>query len=369
MSEAAERTVELAIGVQQIPAPTFAEAERAEFVRRQFVSEGLADVSADAAGNVYARLAAGERHPGARPPPLVICAHLDTVFPAGTDLTITRQPGRVFGPGIGDNALGVAALSGLVWSLQGGSELQRDLWLVADVQEEGLGDLRGMRAVADHFGEAVLGYVVVEGLAFGHVYHRAVGVRRFRVVVRTPGGHAWSDYGRASAVHELAALVADLAGTKLPVHPRSSLNVGTIHGGTGVNVLAAQASCEIDLRSEDDVQLAQLERHMRGLVGKAIRKDVEIEIVPIGVRPAGYLAPAHRFVTLATDTMRELGVEPDLTSGSTDANVPLSRGIPAVVLGITTGGGAHTDQEYIDIEPVASGLEQLARYVRRLAEA
>jgi tripeptide aminopeptidase len=160
---------------------------------------------------------------------------------------------------LGDNSLGVAALFGLVWALRERKiELEGDVWFVANVGEEGLGDLRGMKAIVDRFGADVLAYLVLEGMALGHVYHRAVGVKRYRVKARTKGGHSWSDYGQPSAVHELAKLVVQLTALDLPKEPRTTMNVGKISGGTSVNVIAAEAFMDLDLRSEGQEALAEL---------------------------------------------------------------------------------------------------------------
>jgi tripeptide aminopeptidase len=362
MNEQAHRVIELAVQIQQIPAPTFEESKRAEFVRALFAAEGLADVSIDDAGNVYGRWKVGK----GSAKPLIVSAHLDTVFPASTDLTVTRTAGQIHGPGIGDNSLGVAALFGLLWMVRERRiELPGDVWLVANSCEEGLGDLRGMKAIVDRFGPDVQAYLVLEGLALGHVYHRAVGVKRYRITARTPGGHSWSDYGRPSAIHELSRLVVQLASLDLPSQPRTTMNVGRISGGTSVNVIASEASIDLDLRSEGQDALAGLISTVDKLIQNANRPDIRLEAKVIGQRPAGQISPRHPLVRLGEDCLHDLGLHPVLTSGSTDANIPLSKGYPAVVLGISTGGSAHTLQEYINTEPVSLGLEQLVRFVER----
>jgi tripeptide aminopeptidase len=362
-----DRLLELAIQIQQIPAPTFEEGRRAEFVRDRFVEEGLLDVAQDALGNVYARLPEAGRVGSPTCLPLIVSAHLDTVFPAKTSLEVRREAGRVYGAGLGDNSLGVAALFGLVGLLrERDTRPAGDVWLVANVGEEGLGDLCGMRGVADRFGAGVQAYLVVEGLALGHVYHRAVGVQRYRVTARTAGGHSWSDYGRPSAVHELAALVTKLAAMKLPARPRTTMNVGTITGGTTVNTLASEACLELDLRSEGTDELAALVREAEGLIHAAGREGVAIEKEITSRRPSGEISAGHPLIRLALECLREQGLEAALTPGSTDANIPLSRGLPAVVLGVTTGGGAHTKNEYIDVPPVKPGMEQLVNFVSRV---
>jgi tripeptide aminopeptidase len=352
--------LELAIQIQQISAPSFAEGPRGEFVRGLFLREKLRDVSMDSFGNVYARLPGKQK----KASPLIVTAHLDTVFPPSVNLQVKREEGKVFGPGIGDNSLGVAALFGLLWSLHEKKiSLEHDLWLVANTGEEGLGDLRGMRAVVDHFGSRVIGYLVLEGLALGHVYHQAIGVQRYRVTAKTAGGHSWADYGQPSAVHELASLVTQLTSLRLSRNPRTTMNVGTIHGGTGVNVVAAEARCELDLRSEDPKTLSKLIRQVEKILVDADHEGVRIMAEIIGERPAGQIPADHPLVTLATKCVSEQGLDTVLTSGSTDANIPLSRGIPAVVMGISTGGGAHTLNEFINTEPIAKGIESVTRFV------
>lgn len=360
-AETASRVIELAVKIQQIPAPTFEEGQRAEFVRTMFQQEALQEVSQDAVGNVYARLA-GQ----GTAPPLVVSAHLDTVFPRETKLEVKRQGRRIYAPGLGDNALGVAALFGLVWQLRArGTPLPGDVWLVANVCEEGLGDLRGMRAVVERFGAGVQAYVVIEGLSLGFIQHRGLGVQRYRIEAHTRGGHSWSDYGQPSAIHELAGLAARLIAIPLPEQPRTTLNVGRIGGGASVNVIAADAWLELDLRSENRQALADLIRQVENLVGTASRPGVRFEAQVIGQRPSGELSPTHPLIRLAQACLQEQGFEAKLTIGSTDANIPLSRGLPAIVLGVTRGGGAHTLEEFIETESVGKGLEQLAEFATR----
>ncbi len=361
-----DQVLERAIAIQQIPAPTFAEGRRAQFVRQEFDREGLQDVSLDSTGNVYGRL------PGAgAAPALVVSAHLDTVFPPETDLAVRRTPERIDGPGIGDNSLGVAGLFGLLWALrQKGQALPGDVWLVANVGEEGLGDLNGMKAVVERFRDdpqaGPLGYLVLEGMALGLVYHRALGVQRYRITCQCQGGHSWGDYGRPSAVHELARLVTHLEQIPRPGSPRHTLNVGVFHGGTSVNTIAAQASLELDLRSEDEEVLADMAASALHLVENANhggQLPVKMTCELIGHRPAGELAAGHPWLDLAAKSLQAQGVEPVFTIGSTDANIPLSRGLAAVTVGLTLGGGAHTVHEFITTAPLGKGLAQVTHLV------
>lgn len=366
MTNLIERLLELAIQIQQIPAPTFEEKKRAGFVRDLFVKEKLQDASIDSVNNVFARLPAAEKggNKQSRKAPLVITAHLDTVFPADTSLHMTRQPDRIYGPAIGDNSMGVAALFGLLWLLRERNiESPGDIWFAANACEEGLGDLRGMKAIVDRFGADVTAYLVIEGAALGHVYHRAIGVRRYRVTAHTAGGHSWADYGQPSAIHELMRLANQITSLPVPYTPRTSLNIGRVSGGTSVNVLASEATFELDLRSENMDTLNGLVKQVEDLIHAASRAGVTIESEIIGERPAGEIPSDHPLVKLGEECLHAQGLTAELTAGSTDANIPLSRGYPAVVLGITTGGGAHTVHEYIETAPVEKGMEQLVRFV------
>jgi acetylornithine deacetylase/succinyl-diaminopimelate desuccinylase-like protein len=366
MKNMTERVIERAIEIQQIPAPTFDEKKRSEFVRSLFVEEGLKDVVIDEVGNVYGRWKTDDGRLRDEKP-LIVSAHLDTVFPGETNLEVKREGKKIFGPGLGDNSLGVAALFGLLWALrERKSEPAGDIWFVANVAEEGLGDLRGMKKVVERFGADVQAYLILEGLALGHVYHRAVGVKRYRIIAHTTGGHSWSDYGKPSAIHELARLVVQLTSLELPSHPRTTMNVGKMSGGTSVNVIASEASLDLDLRSEGQDALAQLITNVDKLIRHANRQGVSVQAEVIGQRPAGEMSPDHRLVKLAEECLREQELEPVLTTGSTDANIPLSKGYPAIVLGISIGGSAHTIHEYINTEPVAQGLEQLVSFVERI---
>jgi len=244
------------------------------------------------------------------------------------------------------------------------SATRNDIWFVANVGEEGLGDLRGMKAVVDRFGAEVTGYLVLEGMALGCVYHRAIGVKRYRVTAKTAGGHSWSDYGKPSAIHELSKLMVELTSMKLPESPRTTMNVGKISGGTSINVIASEASLELDLRSEGQESLAELISQVEKKIEQASQADVAFEAEVIGQRPAGEISADHPLIQLAQECIREQGLEPTLTSGSTDANIPLSKGFPALVLGVTTGGGAHTVNEFINIEPIEKGVKQLLSFVQ-----
>jgi acetylornithine deacetylase/succinyl-diaminopimelate desuccinylase-like protein len=191
-----------------------------------------------------------------------------------------------------------------------------------------------------------------------------LGVQRFRITVRTPGGHSWVDYGHPSAIHELASLITRLNALILPEQPRTTLNVGLVQGGTSVNTIAAEAHLELDLRSEDVETLANLIEQVERLIATANRTNVEVTAQVTGQRPTGEISAEHPLVRLALSCLEAQGLQAQLNIGSTDANIPLSRGLPAICIGLTTGGGAHTTREYILTQPLAQGLRQLFNVVR-----
>ncbi len=352
--------IDMACRIQQVPAPTFHEAGRAEFVQNEMQRLGLQDVHRDLAGNVLGCW------PGGPGRPLIISAHLDTVHTDMADLPLTKEAERIEGPGIADNSLGLATLLGAgSWLSQTRQTPDGPVWLAANVGEEGLGNLTGMKAVVDHFGEDALAYVVLEGLGLGQICHRGLGVIRYRITVETGGGHAWVNYGSPSAIHELSRLVTALADIPIPPKPRTSLNVGRIEGGVSINTIASNAWCEIDLRSEDQINLSKLAARVRKVVQSVQRPQVTFKVETIGNRPAGEVASNHPFVRLAAGCLEEMNLPVMLEIGSTDANVPLSRGLTAVCLGITYGGGPHTRREFIETGPIAQGIEQVLRLIDR----
>lgn len=352
--------IDEALAIQAIPAPTFEEAARAGFVEQRLAALGLEDVGRDEVGNVYARKPGAD---AARPAALV-SAHLDTVFPADTDLTIRREPakGQIYGPGLGDNSLGLAALLALARRVQdSGWEPPSDIWWVATVGEEGLGDLRGMRQVTRRLAGRVGLGIVLEGIGLGWVYHSGLGVRRLRITISGPGGHSWLHPAPPSAIHHLmrigAALVERIAP---PAEPLSSFNIGLIEGGTSINTRAPSASMSIDLRSVDPETLNRLDDAVRTEVRRlGGGPDLAVEVEVIGNRPSAELAADHPLVMAAQAVLRALDISPTLSTGSTDANLLLATGIPTVCVGITNGGSSHTLEEYITLEPVAKGMQQI----------
>jgi acetylornithine deacetylase/succinyl-diaminopimelate desuccinylase-like protein len=348
-----ERLIRRTRHVQSIPAPTFAEGARAAWFLQELIQVGIISTEQDPVGNVYARIEGGEA------PPVVISAHLDTVFPMETPLRSRRTADQLIGPGIGDNAVGLAALLELAEDLSD-SPAPGDVWLVANVGEEGLGNLIGMRQVVKRFGEQVSAYVVIEGMALGHIYHCGLPVQRFRISAAGSGGHSWIHAGRGSAIHALVQIAHALLELPLSKSPQTTLNIGVIAGGSSVNSIASDARLQIDLRSENQGNLDDIVEGVNRIVQEFESDEVTLSVEPIGERPGGGLPEDHPLVQAACRALEKAGESRcQLDQGSTDASVPLSQGMPAVCVGLTRGGGAHSMDEYIEITPISLGYQAL----------
>lgn len=351
-----ERLIDQAIRIQQIAAPTFAESQRAAYLLEAFGDRGLVDVECDPVGNILGRI------PGGAEPPLIVSAHLDTVFPLDTDLSITRLDNRIQGPGIGDNALSLSALLELATEI---GDPAGDIWLVANVGEEGLGNLCGMWQIVERFGSAISAYIVVEGMGLGNIYHQALPIQRLRISATTQGGHAWIHAPRRSAVHALLGLGKALADLPLPAAPHTILNIGILKGGTSINTIAASAAMQLDLRSESASTLHQLVEQVKELTASHRSANLEWTIDQIGERPGGGIPQSHPLVQAAEQAYRQHGIDlVHFECGSTDASAPLSRDLPAVCVGLTIGGGAHTLEEYIEVAPLEAGFRALVALIK-----
>jgi tripeptide aminopeptidase len=333
----------------EIGAPTFAEGERATWMAENFRALGLTGVHIDDAGNALAEVG-----PSAGPVVLV-SAHLDTVFPAGTDCRVRERDGVLHAPGATDNAAGLAGLLALAAAVKhsGIATPGTRLVFAANVGEEGEGDLRGMRHL---FGGSPLAgeiraAIALEGAGTGTVIDRALGSRRLRVSVDGPGGHSWADAGRPNAIVMLAEALVAVSRLALPTSPRTTLNVGTITGGNSVNSIAATASADLDLRSASGMELERLELAVLRTIGGALRPyaGTTFGVGRIGDRPAGALDADSALAKSLRAVDRHLGIVTDSRLGSTDANLPLSLGIPALAIGAGgAGGGIHTLGEWFD---------------------
>jgi acetylornithine deacetylase/succinyl-diaminopimelate desuccinylase-like protein len=344
--------LQLAAEIARIPAPTGDEAERSSFVEAVMRRLSFEGVRTDGIGDVTGIV------PGINPDrKLLIAAHLDTVFTRKTDLQIVIWPDRSFWPGLGDNSLGVAAALTLPRMLAlAGVRAATDVLVTGNVGEEGLGDLRGMKAVMDANPD-VGAVIALEGHNLGRVTHVAVGSRRYRVRVSGPGGHSWGDHGNPSAIDVAAAIIGSLSLITLPSTPKTTLNVGTIEGGISVNTIAPSATFLLDLRSVDESALrtlaAQVETKLR-----RVPAGITAEFDLIGERPAGVVPAESRIIRLASSILESIDIQPVGDASSTDANIPISRGVPAVCIGLTTGGNVHREDEYIDNAPISDGLYQ-----------
>jgi tripeptide aminopeptidase len=349
VSDELRRCVEDACAICAIPAPTGHEERRAAWVAERLREAGL-EPEIDSAGSVIARVGDGEA-------PVVVAAHLDTVF-AGIDEIAVRREGEVLrAPGIGDNSLGVAGLLALARRVQPGA---RPLVLAATVGEEGLGNLRGARHVVETLKPAE--FIALEGGGVGELVTGGVGSARYRIDVTTPGGHSWRDRGAPSALH---VLVRVLAG-RLAEPGTASANVGELHGGAGINVLAPQATATLEFRDPDTAKLDTAAARLGEAVEQATRDGVEIVLTELGRRPGGVTPPDHPLIRDAEDAAAAAGLpRPRATESSTDANAALGAGIAAVTVGLCHSRDAHTPDESVDLALLGPSLRALADLVER----
>jgi acetylornithine deacetylase/succinyl-diaminopimelate desuccinylase-like protein len=337
-----------------IPAPTFAEEPRAAAVA-ELLRDGGLEPDRDDVGNVLARV-------GGDGPAVVVAAHLDTVFPAGTACEPRRERGRLYGPGIGDNCVALATLIDLGRLLARARRAPAmPVLLVATVGEEGLGDLRGIRAVLD--GHDVSAVVALEGHGVDSVVTVGIASARYVVTYRGPGGHSWRDRDRPSAVHALFEAGRAAVAEGAPAH----VNVGVVQGGLSVNSIASEARMEIDVRAEtDDVVDAACDRIEHAL--HQVPRGIDADIVQAGRRPGGRLPPGHALLREVRRARTRAGLNPAREdAASTDANAALARAIPAITLGLTRGAGIHREDEWIELAPLQGGAATVFHLVHRLA--
>jgi acetylornithine deacetylase/succinyl-diaminopimelate desuccinylase-like protein len=352
----------------RIPAPTFLEQQRAEWMAAQFRAMGC-EAALDRAGNVVASLG-----PLSDGPFVALTAHLDTVLTPRTKEEIAVEPdGRFRGPGVSDNGAGLAALLAVARALKSIPRLDEpfdSLVFIANVGEEGEGNLSGMRflckqsPLAKKFGA----FLILDGATTDHITNRALGSRRFEVTFTGPGGHSWSDYGVGNPVHALSRAVALFSEVRLNGGPKSSINVGVIEGGTGINAIPAMARAKVDIRSESNEKIEELVELLNGSIERSREVEnqratggkVAVKIREIGARPAANMPDDARILALLRAVDSHLGIRSHLDCASTDANIPMSLGIPAVSIGAGgQGGGAHTTQEWFKPEGRDLGLKRI----------
>lgn len=373
-----------------IPAPPFGEAARAAWVAERFAKAGLADVETDRIGNVVGWLRAANLPPESSGPVVVISAHIDTVFPADTPLkpVISHVDGnlRLDAPGACDNGAGVVGMLAVVHALvQAKVDLAVPLVVLANVGEEGEGDLRGVRFFYEQSGLAgrIAAHIVLDGAGADSAVAQALGSRRFQVTINGPGGHSFTDAGTPNPIAALATALSAVAQTPLPEEPRTTLNLGTIRGGTSVNSIPESATASIDFRSTNPEELVRLEVALHRAVEDAVEQWNELArtlpgarrgaltfiVEKIGDRPAGLLPADSPLLAALRAVDRHLGLRTDLRLGSTDANIPIALGVPALSMGAGgEGSGAHTKAEWYNDKDRELGLRRVLLLTLAMAE-
>jgi len=360
-----DRTIATQIALSEIPSPTGHEQARGAWVAERFRHLGLAHVRVDEVGNIL-----GTRGGSAHIAPLLVCAHLDTIFPAGTPVTVERDGAHLSGPGIVDNSRGLAAMLALAEAIDGTSlRTHRPVVFAATVGEEGAGDLRGVKHLFASAIEPPAACIALDGSGDERIVTRALGARRFRVAFHGDGGHSWASFGVPNPVHAAGATAAKLATLPLPRTPRTTLSVCRIGGGISVNAIPADAWLEVDLRSSSADVLARCAADIHQAVRVAAHEEnarrapgttpLSFTIDIIGDRPCGDMDDAHPLVCAAMQATAIIGKTPELATASTDANVPISLGIPAIAIGAGgRGGGIHTSSEWYDNIDGALGVSR-----------
>src|SRR6266576_674431 len=368
-------TLERQAVLSTVPAPTGAEALRATRVAELFREVGLANVKIDTAGNVLGWL--GERGTGG---PVVLAAHLDTVFGPEIDVTVQRHGARLEGPGISDNARGLAALVALAEAcVRGRVETQRPLLFAATVGEEGAGDLRGVKHLLSDGLPRAFAFIALDGAGVERIVHRALGSKRYRATYRGPGGHSWAAFGVANPATAVGIAAAAIAAQPTNHAPRTTAAVVRLGGGTGLNSIPQESWLDLDLRSEDPKALAQLDVTVRAALDRALDDEnrrrasgtppLTLEHRPVGDRPSGVTPRTHPLVLAAIAANRVLGRDAELASASTDANVPIALGIPAIALGAGgKAGDAHLATEWYENSEGALGIVRALLVTVAMAE-
>jgi len=357
-----------------IPAPPFGEHARSQWLRSRFEEAGLSDVHTDAVGNVFGSILAAKLPPESTGPLIVLSAHIDTVFPAETPLHPMVEADRLEAPGACDNGAGVVGMMAIAHALiQAKAELATPLIFIGNVGEEGEGDLRGVRHLyqQESLAGRIAAHIVLDGAGADSAVTQALGSRRYQVTITGPGGHSFTDAGTPNPIAALASALTTLAKTALPEEPRTTLNLGTIRGGTSVNSIPESAQASIDFRSISDEQLLRLEVALHRSVEDAVeqvngsarstsRGKLTFSIAKIGDRPAAQLPANSPLLDALRAVDRHLGLRTDLRLGSTDANIPLSLGVPALSMGAGgDGGGAHTQAEWYSAKNREVGLRRV----------
>ncbi len=360
-----ESTLVRQAALSAIPAPTGAEGARGAHLATLFRDAGLSDVAVDEVGNVTGWM--GTRRDDA----VVLSAHLDTVFGEELDVSVERSGARLAGPGISDNARGLAALVTVAEALvRARVATRRPVRFTATVGEEGHGDLRGVRHLFDR--SRPHAFIALDGAGIERIVHRALGARRYRVTYRGPGGHSWAAFGVANPANAVGRATALLADLQMPHSPRSTCAVVRLGGGTGLNSIPQEGWFDLDLRSEDPRALGQIDHAVQGVLARALSEEnshrtsgtppLQLDLRRVGDRPSGLTPRAHPLVQTAIAATRALGRSHELTCASTDANVPIALGVPAIALGAGGhAGDAHLPTEWYENVDGALGVVRALR--------
>lgn len=363
----ADAITEEHIGICAIPASPFGEQQRAEYLSLKFRELGLTDVEIDEEGNCLGLLKGSSQTPL-----LVVSAHLDTVFSKDTDFTVTRRDDKLFAPGIADDGCGLAALIALAQAIQTEQiPVEGSILFVGTVGEEGEGNLRGVRHLftKGRWATQIDAFLSFDGPGLDRITNRALGSHRYRVEISGPGGHSWGDFGLPNPVHAIGRAISRLAGYPAPKEPRTTFNVGRIEGGTSVNSIPSHASIEVDLRSAAERELQRLDAFFRRAMRDAVEEEnatrragdppLNLKVDLIGERPTGETRADSPIVEVALEATRALGVTPRLDQSSTDSNLPISLGIPAITLGAGgSSGSSHSLDEWYDPRERDLGLKR-----------
>src|SRR6201998_588031 len=354
------------VRLTDIPAPSFQEEKRAEAVKALLTAEGLS-LRVDKMGNVIGELR-GTREGGV----VLLTAHLDTVFPAGTDVQVKREGDRLMAPGISDNGTGLAGILALARAIHAAKiKPERTILFAANVGEEGEGNLRGMRELIDAHRTRLRAVIVLDGSGIDYVTTKALASRRLEVAITGPGGHSWSDFGMPNPINALVRGSVRFINTKVPVSPRTTFNLGQVEGGTSVNSIPYEAKLKVDLRSEGDEQILRMENVLRECIAAGVRDEMdnardrsrgklEWKVNLIGSRPGGELASDSSLLAALRSADDFLGNKSRVERSSTDANIPLSLGIDAIAIGAGgNGGGAHSLQEWYEPAGRDVGLKRV----------
>jgi tripeptide aminopeptidase len=354
-----DRIVDDIIHLTEIPSPPFGEDARGDAYLELLRACGLTDVEKDAVGNVM-----GLRRGIGNGPLIVVAAHLDTVFPAGTNVTVRREGTKLFAPGIGDDTRSLAVLLGFIRAMdEVGIRTTSDILFVGDVGEEGLGDLRGVRHLfhEGQYKDRIKAFFTVDSPEMTNIATEGIGSRRWRVAFRGPGGHSYGAFGLVSPMNAMAQAVCELARVRVPGKPKTTYSVSVVGGGTSINAIPNEVSIEVDLRSAAPEELARLEARFLAIIEQAAEGEnharsitegrVTVESTLVGDRPAGSTSLDSAIVRHATAAIEAHGFTTSHVASSTDANIPMALGIPAIKIGSGgSGGRAHSLREWIDVD-------------------